>query len=124
MSVQAADVLSHHLKPLCPRDNHVMKFESEYSRLNPERQGCYHCRLEGCSVRYDTSAGYYTVFEMDGQTYRLEEPGVNTMQCPIHHAWLFRREDPEREPGARWSCGVESCNYSFDAPSKGEWVRT
>jgi hypothetical protein len=34
MTIDSADVLSSHLKPLCPRDNHVMKYESGGSRAN------------------------------------------------------------------------------------------
>ena len=124
MSAIIAALLNPHIKPLCPRDNHVMKFEGSHSRRNYEHQAAYHCGYDGSSVRYDTEAGYYTILCMDDNVYRLEEPGVNTLKCPIHAGWLYRQANGEPEPGARWHCGVEGCEYSFDARTKGDWVRT
>ncbi len=59
MTIASADVLSRHLRPLCSRDNHVMKYESRGSWSNAENQASYHCGFEGCSVRYDSTDGYY-----------------------------------------------------------------
>jgi hypothetical protein len=68
MTIASADVLSGHLKPLCPRDS--------------------------------------------------EEPGINTEKCPIHDRWLYRRHSIDVEPGVRWCCGVEGCDYGYDAKTK------
>ena len=38
MTIASAHVLSGHLKPLCPRDNHVMRYESASSRANTDRE--------------------------------------------------------------------------------------
>lgn len=124
MTVASADVLSPHLKPLCPRDNHLMKFESGHARSNPEHQPAYHCGFQGCSVRYDSTDGYFILLGVDGHLYRLEEPGVNRLKCPVHNCWLYRQENLVIAPGVRWCCGIEHCDYSFVAPTKGDWVRT
>jgi hypothetical protein len=55
MTVTSADVLSGHLKPLCSRDNHVMKYESGGSRANTGDRASYHCGFVGCSVRYNST---------------------------------------------------------------------
>jgi len=124
MAVSSVDVLSHELKPLCPRDNHRMKYESGRLRSNLEHQSSYHCGFEGCSVRYDSTDGYYTLLRFDEQVYRLDEPGVKTLKCPVHNCWLYRQQDLDTEMGVRWSCGIEHCHYCFNAPTKGDWVRT
>ena len=124
MAVSSVDVLSRELKPLCQRDNHPLKYESGRSRSNPEHQSSYHCGFEGCSVRYDPTDGYYTLLGVDEQVYRLEEPGVNTLKCPVHNCWLYRQQDLNTEAGVRWCCGIEHCHYCFNAPTKGDWVRT
>jgi len=54
----------------------------------------------------------------------VDEPGVNTVKCPIHGRWLYRRENIEAEPGVRWFCGVEGCDYGYNANTKGDWVWT
>lgn len=123
MAVSSVEVLSRHLKPLCPRHNHVMKFESSHARLNPEHEPSYHCGFQGCTVRYDLVDGYYTLIGVDSHFYRLAEPGVNTLRCPVHNGWLYIQESGDTKPGARWCCGVEPCDYCFSAPTKGEWVR-
>jgi len=79
MTIASADVLSRHLKPLCPRDNHVMKYESDHSRANTGDQSSYHCGYVGCSVRYNSDRGYYMLMGMPGHTYAVDEPGVNTL---------------------------------------------
>jgi hypothetical protein len=124
MMISSADVLSSHLKPLCSRDNHVMKYESGGSRANTGNQASYHCGLVGCSARYNSTDGYYMLIGMPDHANAVDEPGVNTVKCPIHGRWLYRRENIEAEPGARWFCGVEGCDYGYNANTKGDWVRT
>jgi hypothetical protein len=124
MTIASGDFLSGHLKPLCPRDNHVMKHESGRSRANTGNQSSYHCGCVGCSVRYNSDRGYYILMGTPGHTYAVDEPGVNTLKCPRHKHWLYRRENIDAKPGAHWSCGVEGCDYGYDANTKGDWVRT
>ncbi len=124
MTIASADVLSGHLKPLCPRDNHVMKYESRGSRANTGDHASYHCGYSGCSVRFNSTDGYYMLMGMPGHTYAVEEPGVNAEKCPMHDRWLYRRQNIDVEPGVRWCCGVEGCDYGYDAKTKGDWVRT
>lgn len=123
MIVASVDVLSRHLKPLCSRDNHVMKYQSGGSRSNTGDRASYHCGFVGCSVRYNSTDGYYMLIGMPGHANAVDEPGVNTARCPIHGRWLYRRESIDAEPGARWSCGIEGCDYGYDANTKGDWVR-
>ena len=124
MMTASADVLSSHLRPLCSRDNHVMKYESSGSWSNAENQASYHCGFEGCSVRYNATDGYYMLIGMPNHANPVDEPGVNTVKCPRHDHWLYRRENIDAEPGVRWCCGVEGCAYGYDANTKGDWVRT
>jgi hypothetical protein len=124
MTIASADVLSGHLKPLRPRDNHVMKYESRGSRANTGDHASYHCGCSGCSVRFNSTDGYYMLMGMPGHTYAVEEPGVNTEKCPIHDRWLYRRHSIDVEPGVRWCCGVEGCDYGYDAKTKRDWIRT
>jgi hypothetical protein len=55
MMNSSVDVLSSQLKPLCSRDNHVMKYESGRSRANTGNQASYHCGSGGfrgaCNIR-------------------------------------------------------------------------
>jgi len=120
----SATAVSLQLRPLCPRDNHSMHFESPKRRSNPGHQPSYHCGFAGCGVRFDPVYGYYTLVGIDGRFFHLEEPGVNTMKCPLHDAWLYRKEDFAAEPGVQWCCGVADCHYSLCASTKGDWVRT
>jgi hypothetical protein len=99
MTIAPRDVMSSHLKPLCSRDNHVMKYEAGRSMANTGIQSSYHCGYLGCSVRYNSSTGYYMLMGMSGHTYAVAEPGVNTLKCPKHHHWLYRRENIEAKPG-------------------------
>jgi hypothetical protein len=122
MMNSSVNILSSHLKPLCSRDNRVMKYESSGSRANTGNQASYHCGWIGCSVRYDSTDGYYMLVGMPDAN-AVDEPGVNTVKCPIHGRWLYRRENIEAEPGVRWSCGVEGCDYRYTANTKGDWVR-
>jgi hypothetical protein len=110
MKNDSPDVLNSHLKPLCSRDNHVMKYEAGDSRSNAGHHASYHCGFEGCSVRYDASDGYYMLIGMPEHTNPVDEPGVNTTKCP-KHGWLYRRTNIHRESGIDWSCAVEGCDY-------------
>jgi hypothetical protein len=114
-----ADVLSRQLKPLCPRDNQVMKYESGGSRANTGYLASYHCGSIGCSVRYNSTDGYYMLFGVPGHEYAVDEPGVNTVKCPIHGGWLYRRQNKNGEPRVRWFCGIEGCHYDHIANTKG-----
>lgn len=120
MIVTSADVLSRHLKPLCSRDNHVMKYESAGSKANTGDQASYHC-VTGCSVRYSSTDGYYMLIGMPDHANAVDEPGVNTARCPIHGSWLHRREDIGA--GVRWLCGVEGCDYRYSENRKADRVR-
>jgi hypothetical protein len=124
MIVASVDVLSRHLKPLCSRDNHVMKYELGGSRSNTGDRASYHCGFVGCSVRYNSTDGYYMLIGMPGHANAVDEPGVNTARCPIHGRWLYRRKDIEAEADVRWLCGVEGCDYRYSANTKAELVRT
>lgn len=124
MTIASANLVSSHLKPHCSRDNHVMKYESGGSRANTGDHASYHCGYVGCSVRYNSTDGYYMLMGIPCHTYAVDEPGVNTFQCPIHGRWLYRRQNIDAEPGVHWSCGVEGCDYGYDANTKGDWVRT
>jgi hypothetical protein len=118
MKISSADVLSGHLKPLCSRDNHVMKYEARDSRFNTGYEASYHCGFEGCSVRYDASNGYYMLIGMPDRANPVDEPGVNTAKCPSHDQWLYRRQRAARESGVDWCCGVEGCEYRSDVNIK------
>jgi len=121
----AADILGRHLRPLCPRDDHAMKYESGGSSSNNGgKQAMYHCRYMSCGVRYNLVHGYYMLIGMPDHANPVDEPGVNTMTCPRHGRWLYRREDVAAKPGVLWSCGVEGCDYRYQASTKGDWVRT
>ncbi len=60
---------------------------------------------------------------MPGQTYAVDEPGVNTARCPRHNHWLYRRESIDAEAGVHWCCGVEGCDYVFLTKTKGDWLK-
>ena len=113
MKISVADVLSNQLKPLCSRDNHVMKYEASGSRSNIGHQASYHCGFEGCSVRYDAIDGYYMLIGMPDHANPVDEPGVNTAKCPKHDNWLYRRKNIEREIGVDWCCGVKDCDFGL-----------
>jgi len=116
--IETADnALSHSLKPLCPRDDHRMHYERRGITWNDpgdhstETLASYHCDFEGCSVRYSSNDGYFTVVNTPDQPFFIEEPGVNLHRCPRHGGWLYRAEADT--PGARyeWRCGSEACDY-------------
>ena len=120
MMIASVDVLSSHLRPLCSRDNHLMKYESRGLRSNAENRASYHCGFEGCSVRYDPTDGYYMLIGMPNHANPVDEPGVNTLRCPRHAHWLYRRLDIGAETGVRWCCGVEGCDYGHNANATGD----
>lgn len=124
MMVTSVDTLGRHLKPLCSRDNHVMKYESAGSKANTGDRASYHCGVAGCSVRYSSTDGYYMLIGMPDHANPVDEPGVNILKCPKHDHWLYRRENIDAKPGVRWCCGIEGCDYGYDANTRGEWVRT
>ena len=124
MIITSADVLSRHLKPLCSRDNHVMKYESAGSKANTGDRASYHCGVTGCSVRYSSTDGYYMLIGMPDHASAVDEPGVNTVRCPIDSSWLYRRDDLEAEADDRWLCGVEGCDYRYSENRKADRVRT
>lgn len=112
MTMPSAEVLSIHLRPLCSRDNHLMRYESAGSKANTGSHASYHCGFAGCSVRYDPADGYYMLIGMPDRANPVDEPGVNTIRCPRDHQWLYRRATLGDEPGFGWFCGVEGCDYS------------
>jgi hypothetical protein len=111
MTTASVNFLSSHLRPLCSRDNHVMKYESGGSRANTGDRASYHCGYVGCSVRYNSTAGYYMLMGIPNYTYAVEEPAVNILKCPRHGHWLYRQKNIDAEPGVGWCCGVEGCDY-------------
>jgi len=110
--------MSRTLQPLCPRDDHGMHFEAKgisWKELpadnHPQTIASYHCGMEGCSVRFDNESGYFTVVLTPDQPYFIEEPGINLLQCPEHHTWLYRSASPNSDERYQWRCGVEGCHY-------------
>jgi hypothetical protein len=120
MAVTSSPVLNRHLKALCSRDDHVMKYELRGSRMNTGNSDSYHCASGTCSVRYNSIDGYFTLMGIPGQTYTIMEPGVNTHECPAHGGWLYRRENLRGEKGMQWSCGIQGCNFSYESKTKGQ----
>src|SRR5260370_36963251 len=98
MTTASADVLSSHLRPLCSRDNHVMKYESRGSWSNAENQASYHGGFEGCSVRYNSTDGYYMLIGMPGHANTVDEPGVNTGECHTPSDWFDPRQVIDPNP--------------------------
>lgn len=123
MRIALVGTLSSHLRPLCSRDNHVMKYESAGSRANSGDEASYHCGSVGCSARYNATNGYFMLIGMPGYANAVDEPGVNTLTCPRHGRWLYRREITDAKPGVSWCCAVEGCDYTYHASTKGDWVR-
>lgn len=118
MRTSFTDDLSSHLKPLCSRDNHKMKYQARSSRSNAKNISSYYCGFEGCSVRYHSSDGYYMLIGMPDHANSVDEPGVNTLKCPKHDRWLYRLQSVDAQGSARWCCGVDGCDYRYDARSK------
>jgi hypothetical protein len=124
MTTASADLLSSHLRPVCSRDNHVMSYESGGSRANTGDRASYHCGYVGCSVRYNSTDGYYMLMGIPNHTYAVDEPGINTVKCPRHGHWLYRRKNIDAEPGVGWCCGVEGCDYGMRGGLHGKQRRT
>src|SRR5260370_17223054 len=99
-----------------------MKYEFRGYRSNARNQASYHCGFEGCSVRYNSTDGYYMLIGMPNHANPVDEPGVNTVKCPKHDHWLYRRENIDAESGVGWCCGVKVCNYGYTANTKGDLV--
>jgi hypothetical protein len=123
LKISSADNLDSHLKPLCSRDNHIIKYEARGSRSNTGSEASYHCGFEGCSVRYDANDGYYMLIGMPDHANPVDEPGVNTAKCS-KHGWLYRRKNIGRDSGVDWCCGVEGCDYPGAANTKSGALRT
>ncbi len=123
MRIDSKVILGSDLRPLCSRDDHVMRYEPHGSRANTGNYDSYHCSSCGCSVRYNTIDGYFTLLGISGQTYTISEPGVNTVQCPADGSWLYRQANPRNNKGIQWNCGVEGCDYIYESETKGEWLR-
>jgi hypothetical protein len=111
-------VLSRSLRPICPRDNHRMKYEAKGIQWKTasddqiQTMASYHCNFEGCSVRYDHMNGYFTIVNAPERPFLVEEPGANPLQCAKHATWLYRCEDDKSGSGFAWQCGVEGCEYA------------
>ena len=125
--VSAAIAMSDDLEPLCPRDDHKMKFDAEGVRWQQAADNeafavaTYHCGFEGCSVRYAPEHGYFTVVKAPELPVFIEEPAVNTLQCPVHNVWLYRKSKANGA-GFEWGCGCDGCEYCHaDVP--GNWLR-
>jgi hypothetical protein len=121
-----AEKLNNKLKPLCPRDSHVMHYEEKGIEWKSEGQthsvDSYHCDFEGCSVRFRLANGYFTVINMPDLPHFVEEPGTNILQCPRHGTWLYRSSEGNGSDHATWRCGVEGCDYT-QVGDGGSWLR-
>ena len=62
-------------------------------------------------------------FGMPNHANPVDEPGVNTVKCPRHNHWLYRRQKIDADPGVDWCCGVEGCDYGYHVDTKGDPVR-
>jgi hypothetical protein len=112
MYIAPTPALCTHLKPICPRDGHVMRYQWAESAANPSFEPSYHCGLQGCSVRYNGRDGYFILHGLRNHTYAIQEPAANTLRCPIHNHWLHRTLDRSAATGARlWRCGVKDCSF-------------
>ena len=94
--VSSENVLTGQLKPLCSRDNHVMKYEVGGSRANSGNLASYHCGSIGCSVRYNSTDGYFICGQF-GQS-KIENLGVSAfgdknvcrLDVPVHDPFGMR----------------------------------
>ena len=59
-----------------------------------------------------------------GDAYGVDEPGVNTVKCPIHGGWLYRQQNIDAEPGMHWSRRVGKQRLWLRCKHKGNRVRT
>lgn len=123
----ASHTISHHLEPLCPRDNHKMKFDPDGVRWQQGvdsatfKVATYHSGFGGCTVRYASEHGYCTIVRAPDLPVFVGEPVVNTLRCPIHNTWVYRRAKSDGR-GFEWCCGCEDCDYChMNVP--GNWLR-
>ena len=121
-----ASDLSRSVKPICPRDNHVMHYEGTGISWQEcgEAQAIpsYHCGYFGCSVRYTHTDGYFTVVDTPDLPHFVEEPGTNLLQCPRHGTYLYRGAVSDKDGGFEWRCGVHGCDY-VHADIESAWYR-
>lgn len=114
-----AERLSASIKPVCPRDGRVMRYEVEGIAWNTEKDRqtvpSYHCGYQGCSVRYAAADGYFTVIDMPDLPIFVEEPGINLLRCPRHGTWLYRSTKRPADESVVWRCGVSECDYASAA---------
>ena len=106
--------LSRKMKPLCPRDSHVMRYETAgltRAADGGQAEPCYHCGYQGCSVRYHPDEGYFTVVKTPDEPYFLEEPGSNLYRCARHGGWMYRSTDASGQ-GLLWRCAVPDCDFT------------
>ena len=119
--------LNEKLKPVCPRENHIMSYEAKGIHWKNEKGAAcspvtsYHCSYIGCSVRYTPEQGYFTVVNTPNQPYFVEEPGTNLFRCPQHNTWLYRSQEGKNEKCV-WRCGTEDCDYLHQDVA-GQWLR-
>lgn len=72
--------ISHHLEPLCPRDDHKMKIDPDGLRWHQAatnasfKVATYHCEFGGCAVRYVPEHGYFTVVKAPDLPVLLRNP--------------------------------------------------
>lgn len=122
-----SEALSRSLKPVCPRENHELRYEEKGISWMEESDhvrtvACYHCGYFGCSVRYTPGEGYFTVIDTPNLPNFVEEPGANILQCPRHGTWLYRFRKEGENSGFGWRCGVDGCDY-VHADVEGQWFR-
>jgi len=84
-------VLSKTLKPICPRDNHQMKYEANGIQWKTplddhvQTMAAYHCDFAGCNVGYDHMNGYFTVVNAPERPFLVEEPSASlNVQGMVH----------------------------------------
>ena len=108
--------LNEVIQPLCPRDSHVMHYDSKgmagWADADDKISSCYRCEYKGCSVRYSPYDGYFTVIGTPDLPEAVEEPGINLLQCPRHNTWLYRSIAENQGDRMVWRCGVEGCEYT------------
>ena len=105
--------LSASIEPVCPRDRHIMRYDSKGiptlgAADDDDALPCYRC---DCTVRYTPLDGYFTVIETPELAQAVEEPGINLLRCPRHEAWLYRAFSDAPGEDLVWRCAVEGCDY-------------
>jgi hypothetical protein len=112
MKIVSADVMNSHLQPVCTRDNQWNT--NPKALVAPLRLRKMHRSI---TKPTDITCSWECL-----ATRRRSTPGVKTMKCPTHGRWLYRRQNIDAEPGVHWSCGIEGCDFGYDANIKGDWV--